>query len=228
MNVEGKIKDCEYYLKQINHFNPDPHYVSYFFQVYLQSVIDVYDEILNQANRDFGLFISGKCTQEKFERKAIDKNDKLALKFLIWFKENYEKEHASPYTNFIKKTSHFFKENNQLPTIIIKICTNQRYQGDISQSIQVGLADGKIRSKEELQIEIKRQTPTFLEIINQKRKISNEPKVSEDQILASTFLEMNNFEDIEISHACEIYLSVLRRFLDESRNEIKKLTRWVG
>ena len=98
MNVEGKIKDCEYYLKQINHFNPDPHYVSYFFQVYLQSVIDVYDEILNQANRDFGLFISGKCTQEKFERKAADKNDKLALKFLTWFKENYEKEHTSPYS----------------------------------------------------------------------------------------------------------------------------------
>ena len=38
---------------------------------------------------------------------------------------------------------------------------------------------------------------------------------------------MKNHEDIEISHACEIYLPVMKRFLDESRNEIKRLTRWV-
>ncbi|HUS49441.1 MAG TPA: hypothetical protein VMZ91_04715 [Candidatus Paceibacterota bacterium] len=228
MNIEEKIKDCEFFLKQINHFNPDPYYVDYFFKAYLQSVIDVYDEIFTEANRDFGLFISGKCTPEKFERKATEKSDHLALRFLSWFKENYEKEHTSPYSNFITKISGFFKEGNHLPKITIKIRANQRYQEDISQSIQVGLTDGKIRSKEELQIEIKRQTPVFLEIINQKRKINNEPKVSENQILASTYLDMNNFEDIEISHACEIYLPVLRRFLDESRNEIRKLTSWAS
>ena len=31
MNIEGKIKDCEYNLKQIIYFNPDPFYVNYFF-----------------------------------------------------------------------------------------------------------------------------------------------------------------------------------------------------
>jgi len=55
MNIEGKIRDCEYNLKQINHFNPDPFYVNHFFKAYLQSVIDVYDEILEEADRDFGL-----------------------------------------------------------------------------------------------------------------------------------------------------------------------------
>jgi len=226
MNIEGKIKDCEYNLKQINYFNPDPYYVNYFFKAYLQSVIDVYDEILEEVNSDFGLFISGKCTKEKFERKAIKKNDQQALRFLSWFNENYENEHNSSYPNFIKKIIYFFKESNHLPKITIKIRANPRYKDDVFQTIQVGLTKGKIKSKEELQVEIKRQTPIFLEIINQKRKNKNEPKVSENQIIASAFLEIKNHQ-VEISHACEIYLSVMKRLLDESRNEIKRLTTWV-
>ncbi len=226
MNIEGKIRDCEYNLKQINHFDPDPYYVNYFFKAYLQSVIDVYDEILEEANRDFGLFISGKCTKEKFERKAIKKNDQQALRFLSWFNENYENEHNSSYPNFIKKIIYFFKESNHLPKITIKIRANLRYKDDVFQTIQVELSKGKIRSKEELQIEMKRQTPIFLEIINQKRKNKNEPKVAENQIIASAFLEIKNHQ-VEISHACEIYLPVMKRLLDESRNEIKRLTTWV-
>jgi len=226
MNIEGKIRDCEYNLKQINHFDPDPYYVNYFFKAYLQSVIDVYDEILEEANRDFGLFISGKCTKEKFERKAREKNDQLALKFFTWFEENYENEHNNSYPNFIKKIIYFFKESNHLPKITIKIRANLRYKDDVFQTIQVELSKGKIRSKEELQIEMKRQTPIFLEIINQKRKNKNEPKVAENQIIASAFLEIKNHQ-VEISHACEIYLPVMKRLLDESRNEIKRLTTWV-
>jgi hypothetical protein len=227
MNIEVKIRDCEYNLKQIYHFNPDPYYVSYFFKAYIQSVIDVYDEIFEEANNDFGLFITDKCTKEKFEKKAVKKDDHLALKFLSWFKENYQNEHSSSYSSFIKKIIWFFKENNHLPKITIKLRADQRYKNDVFQLIQVGLTRGKIRSKEELQIEIKRQTHTFLEIINQKRKNRNEPKVSDSQVIASTFLEMETNEDIEITQACEVYLPVLKRFVDESRNEIKKLTRWV-
>jgi len=225
MNAEGKIKNCEDNLKQINHFNPDPYYVDYFFKEYLQSVIDVYDCIFEEADRDFGLFVSGKCTKEEFERKARDKNDQLALKFLSWFKRNYENEHNSSNPGFIKKICHFFRKYNYLPKISIKMLVNQRYKDDVFQSIKVGLTKGKIRSKEELQIEIKRQIPIFLEKINQKRNIKNEPKVAEKQIIASAFLEIKN-QEVEISHACEIYLSVLKRFLDESRKEIKRLTRW--
>ena len=227
MSIEGKIKDCEYNLKQINHFNPDPYYVNHFLMDYIQSVIDVYDGIFEEANRDFGLFISGKCTKERFEKKATDKNDQSALNFLSWFKENYENQHNSSYPNFIKKIIYVFKENNYLPKINIKIVANQRYKDDVFQLIQVGLTNGKIRSKEELKIEIKRQTPVFLEIINQKRKKKNEPKVSDNQIIASSFLEMKNHEDAEISYACEVYLPVMKRFLDETRNEIKRLTRWA-
>jgi len=227
MNVEGKIKDCEYNLKQIKYYDPDPFYVNYFFKAYLQSVMNVYTEILEEANRDFGLFITGECTKEKFEIKAKKKNDKQALEFLSWFKENYEVEHNIPYPSFIKKIIYFFKEYNHLPEISIKIRANQRYKDDVFQTIQVGFTKGKLKSKEELQIEVKRQKPLFLEIINQKRKKKNEPKVSENQIIASAYLEMKNLEDIEISHACEIYLPVMKRFWVESRNEIKRLTRRI-
>ena len=228
MSIERKIADCQYNLKQINHFNPDPYYVDYFFKVYLQSVINVYDKIFEEADRDFGVFIFGKCTKETFERKAIKKNDQKALKFLSWFRENYDNEHNNSYPNFIKEIICFFKQYDHLPKITMKIQANQRYKDDVFQSIQVGLTKGKIRSKEELQIEIKRQVPVFLEIINQKRKTKNEPKVSENQVIASTFLEMKNHEDIEIPYACEIYLPVLKRILDESRKEIKVLTTWTG
>ncbi len=112
MNIEGKIKDCEYNLKQINHFNPEPYYVNYFFKAYIKSVIDVYDGIFEEANRDFGLFISGKCTKEKFEVKSTEKNDQLALKFLSWFEENYENEHDNSYPDFIKKIICFYKKYN--------------------------------------------------------------------------------------------------------------------
>jgi len=166
-------------------------------------------------------------SKEKFKRKAIKKNDQLALRFLSWFNKNYENEHNSSYPSFIKKIIYFFKEYDHLPKITIKIRANPRYKDDVFQTIQVEFSKGKIRSKEELQIEITRQIPMFLEIINQKRKKKNEPKVSKNQIVASAYLEMKNHE-FEISHACEIYIPVMKRFLDESRNEIKRLTTWVN
>lgn len=227
MNIEEKIKDCEFNLKQIIHFNPDPYYVNYFFTAYIQSVIDVYDKIFEEANRDFGLFISGKGTKEKFESKAIEKNDQLALKFLSWFTKNYENEHDSSYSRYIEKVNCFFKEFHHLPKINIKIGSEKRFKDDVFHLIQVGLTNGKIRSNEELEIEVVRQMPIFLEIINLKREKKNEPKVGSDQVIASAFLEMNNYEDIEITQACEVYLPVLKRILDESRNKIKVLTTWV-
>ena len=228
MFVEEKLKDCRYNLKQIIHFNPDPYYVDYFFRMYIQSVSDFYDEIFEEANRDFGLFVSGKCTKEKFEKKAVKKDDVLALRFLSWFKENYEKEHSRTYPKFIKEIICFLNEYHFLPKIIVKMKPDQIYEDDVFQLIKVGLTKGKIKSKEDLEIEIKRQTPVYLELINQKRKKKNDPKLSKNQINVSAYLEMKNYENIEISHACEVYLPVMTRILEKSRDEIKQLVSWTG
>lgn len=228
MNIEEKIRDCKYNLKQIKHFNPDPFYVNYFFKNYLQAVSDVYDGIFGEANRDFGLFIREKCTKEKFQIKAIEKKDNLALEFLSWFEKHYQDEHDNRYPYFIKKVLDFFAKYGELPKITIKILANQRYSDDIIQEIHVELTNGKIRSKEHLEMEIKRQIPIFLELINQKRKKYDEPKVYENQVTSSTFLELKNYEDIEIPYACEIYLPVVIRLFEESQKEIKRLTTYVG
>jgi hypothetical protein len=38
MNIEKTIKNCEMYLKQIKQYDPDPYYVNYFLNEYINSV----------------------------------------------------------------------------------------------------------------------------------------------------------------------------------------------
>ncbi len=101
-----------------------------------------------------------------------------------------------------------------------------RYKDDINQQIKINLSNEKLRSKEELDIEIKRQLPIFLEVINHKRKKRNEPKVEKEQVIASAFLDIEDHKDIEITYTSEIYIPVMKRLVEESRNKIKELTTW--
>ena len=156
--------------------------------------------------------------------KALEKNDKIALNFISWFRRNYHNEHKSPYANFIKKIIKFTNQKQNLPKISLKILANQRYKDDPVNGIVVGLKNGKLKSIEELQIEVKRQIPVFLEIINQKRKIMEQPKVLENQVVVSTFIQEEDF-DFEIPKACEIYLPVMKRIIEDSRIKIEQLTR---
>ena len=90
----------------------------------------------------------------------------------------------------------------------------------------VGLSNEKLRSKEELQIEINRQLPVFLEVINHKRIENNEPRVNENQITTSAFINIGDNYEIEVAYAAEIYIPVLTRLVEESRKKIKELTSW--
>jgi len=227
MNIEDKIKECESILKQIKQFDPDPYYVNYFFNSYLLLVNKVYTGIFEEASRDFGLFVSGKFNRETFLEKAREKNDQKAIDFVSWFDKKYDEEHKNIYPNFIKKCCKFQKDHQKLPKIKIMISIEDRYAGDPNQEILVNLKNEKLRSKEELQIEIKRQIPIFLEIINYKRSINKESKINEKQIIVSTFLSIEEDENIEIIHASEIYISVMKRFLVEAREKIIELTTWI-
>ncbi len=226
MNIEKTIKDCEIYLKQIKQYEPDPYYVNYFFNEYINSVNDIFDGIFEEGNRDFGLFISEKISQTKFDKKAKMKNDKNAIKFSEWYSIEYNQEHENPYPNFIKKICQFKNKFDKLPKIKIMIRASDRYKDDIYQQIKVNLNHEKLRSKEELDIEIKRQSPIFLEIINHKRNKNNEPKVGKNKVIASAFLDIEECKDIEIVYAAEIYIPVMKRLVEESRKKIKELTTW--
>jgi len=226
MNIEETIKNCEIYLKQIKQYDPDPFYVNYFFNEYINSVNDTFNGIFEEGNRDFGLFISEKISQKKFDEKAKMKNDQNAIKFSEWYSIIYNQEHENPYPNFIKKICQFKNKFEKLPKIKIMIRASDRYTGDTYQQIKVNLSHEKLRSKEELEIEIKRQLPIFLEIINQKRSENNEPKVGKNQIIASAFLDIEEYKDIEITYAAEIYIPVMKRLVEESRKKIKELMTW--
>ena len=226
MNVEEEIKKCEVYLKQIKQYDPDPFYVNYFFNKYINSINNIINGIFEEANIDFGLFIKEKISQKEFHEKANIKKDVNALKFSEWFSIKYKKEHENPYPNSMNKICQFKNENESLPKIKIMIRATERYKNDFNQEIKIDLRNGKIISKEQLDIEIKIQTPIFLETINTKRNEKNEPKVTKKKIIASAFVNLEKDNDVEIMYLCQIYTPVIRRLIDESRDKIKELTSW--
>ena len=179
MNIEKEIKKCEIYLKQIKQYDPDPFYVNYFFSEYINSINNIINGIFEEANIDFGLFITGKITQKKFIEKATTKKDSNAIKFSKWFSLKYDNEHENSYPNLMDKILQFKNKTQSLPQIKIMIRAADRYKNDFNQEIKINLTNGKIISKEELDIEIKRQSPGFLEIINVKRKKENEQGTGE-------------------------------------------------
>ena len=151
------------------------------------------------------------------------KQDFHALKFSEWFSNKYEIEHKNPYPNFMNKIRQFKNMNEKLPEIKIMMRAIERYKDDFYQEIKVDLINKKIISKEQLKIEVKRQTPIFLEIINKKRNENEEPKVTKKKITSSAFLTLENEQKIEIMYLCQIYTPVIRRLLDESRDKIKEI-----
>ncbi|QLH03545.1 hypothetical protein C5F47_08350 [Nitrosopumilus cobalaminigenes] len=225
MNIEEEVEKCEIYLKQIKQYDPDPFYVKHFFNQFILSIDNIISRIFEEANTDFGLFVSQQISEQSFNEKAKKKNDENAIKFSTWFSSKFTEEHENPYPNSIKKICDFRKKFEKLPEIKIMIRASDRYKDDINQQIKVNLNQGKIRSKEELEIEIRRQLPVFLEIINHKRREKNEPKIEENQVTASTFVEVGNKEDIEIAYASEIYIPVLKRLVEESRDKIYELSK---
>ena len=226
MNIEEEIKKCGIYSKQIKQYDPDPFYVNYFFNKYINSINNIINGIFEEANIDFGLFIKEKISQKEFHEIANIKKDVNALKFSEWFSIKYKKEHENPYPNSMNKICQFKNENESLPKIKIMIRAIERYKNDFNQEIKINLRNGKIISKEQLDIEIKRQTPIFLETINAKRNEKDEPKVTNKKIISSAFVNLEKDKDVEIMYLCQIYTPVIKRLIDESRDKIKELTSW--
>ena len=224
MNIEEEIKKCEIYSKQIKQYDPDPFYVNYFFNKYINSINNIINGIFEEANIDFGLFIKEKISQKEFHEKANIKKDVNALKFSEWFSIKYKKEHENPYPNFMNEICQFKNKNETLPEIKIRIRATERYKNDFNQEIKIGLKNGKIISKDQLDIEIKRQTQMFLKIINIKRNEKEEPKVTKEKITSSAFVNLEKDQNIEIMYLCQIYMPVIRRLIDETRDKIKELT----
>ena len=157
----------------------------------------------------------------------MKKNDQKAINFATWFDKKYDESNQSSYPNFIKKCCKFQDADKKLPKIKIMIRAKERYSKDPNQEIICKMKDEKIRSKEELEIEIRKQLPIFLEVINYKRTKCKEPTINKNRVTVSAFLNIDGKEDVEILHACKIYISVMKRLVFEAREKIKKLVTWV-
>jgi len=225
MNIEEEVEKLEISLKQIKQYDPDPFYVGYFFNRYIGLRNNVITGIFEEADRDFGLFLSDEITEKNFYEKAKLKNDKNAIKFSEWFRSKYAEEHDNAYPNFMNDICNFRNKFKKIPDVRIMIRASNRYKDDINQEIKVPLSNEKLRSKDELEIEIKKQLPIFLEIINHKRREKNEPRVEENQVTASAFCDSENYENIKIVYAAEIYIPVMKRLVEESRKKIKELNK---
>ncbi|MCV0430967.1 hypothetical protein [Nitrosopumilus sp.] len=225
MNIEKEIENCEIFLKQIKKYDPDPFYVTHFLEQFIISSNKIFSGIFEEANRDFGLFISQKISEDTFKEKANMKEDKDAIEFSKWFSIKFSEEHKNYYPKYIKKIFDFKNKFEKLPELKIMIRSSDRYKNDFNQQIKIPLSQEKIRSNEELKIEIKRQLPVFLEIINHKRSEKNEPRVEENQVMASTFVDIEN-EEVEIVYAIQIYISLLKRLVQESKKKIDELKKY--
>ena len=220
MDIEQSIKKCEISLEQIKQYDPDPFYVKHFLKQYITSINSIISGIFEEADRDFGLFVTRQISEKTFYKKAKDKNDINAIKFSEWFSEKYKQSHKNPYPGFMSEMCVF--EN--LPKIKIMIRVKNRYKDDINHQIIVRQRQEKLQSKDELKIEIRRQLPVFLQVINHKRDMKNEPGVKHDDVVASAFASTQSHSDIEIVHAAEIYIPVVKRLINESRKRVKELT----
>jgi len=223
LDPEQKISDCEFNLNQIKYFEPDPYYTKYFFKNYIKSIENFYQQIFEEANRDFGLFVKENCDKDKFANKAKEKKDEKALEFVKWFNEKFDDIHVNIFPKFIKNILSLYKIK-KFVDIKIMLRAKERYKDDIFQEIIVSLSQGRIRSEDKLKIEIQRQLPVFLEVINHKREKYTEPKVDENQVVASVFSDVGELENMEIVYACQVYIPLMKQFLISARNKIKHLT----
>lgn len=220
-DIEDLVKRCKDESTQIKRYDPDPYYVDYFFRSYLNMISRIYDGIFEEAGRNFGLFIP-QCNKEMFMEKSIMKNDPNAIKFVSWYEEKIREEHNNHYPALMQKVVEFYRVYKKLPKIKIMIRAKERYKDDLTQEISTRLNNGKL-VREDMQIEINRQAPVFLEVINHKRAKNGEPSVSKDSIVASAFFECYEFE---IGYATEIYIQVVNRIVVDSREKLRELTTW--
>ena len=156
MEIEREIENCQVCLAKLKQYDPDPYYVSFFFNQYTNAIKNIINGIIEEANRDFGLFIHGKISYETFQQKAKYKNDLSAIKFAEWFFKKYEEEHANLYPSIMKKILNFKEISQKIPTIKLMIKPRKRYDGDFNQEVQINQKPNK---RENLMMEIDKQIP---------------------------------------------------------------------
>ena len=220
MNAEQHIEECRFRHAQIQLYDPDPTYVANLLVEFSISADHVFDSIFEEADNSFGLFVKDKITEHSFRARAVERNDQKALEFCEWFAINYINEHKMSYPSFIDKVRQFIRCNGRSPTVKTMMIAQDRYHDDPAQEI-IDVHGRRVRSKIDVQSSMRRQMTSFLMIINNKRTRAREPQVTDNQVISTTFAEIED-TSMEIVYATRVYIPMMVRIKDESRLKINE------
>lgn len=223
MDIEESLEECRMSLSNIMKYNPEPFYVDEFFLEFLESVKNVINGIVREAERDFGLFINKKINLESFREKAELKNDLKALEFHDWLESRIIKENQFNMARFIWDCLKLTENKGIIPSSKIFLKPKEPIDEDVVYPLNILMKNGKILSKDELEISKKHNLNLFTKIINERRKLNSNEKISEKEVEVSALIDFDG-EYFEILECCKIYLNILKEIVDEARNRIKQLT----
>lgn len=222
MSIEESIDECVMNASMLNKYEPDLNYVDHFFRRYLDVVEEAYLGILEEANRDFGLF-APQCDLEEFKKKCIEKNDPDALEFVEWYEKKIREEHKDYYPSLMYSIMQYYKHNKKLPKVEARIKAINAYKGDMTHAIPDKLMREDMGSDEVFKKHMWTHIEIFLDRINNKRAANGEPKVPDNGMAIATYFK--NFDNFEIKYAADIYIQVIRRIVTDSRNKIRESTK---
>lgn len=253
MNPDEAVQECAACAMQIKRYDPDPHYTGYYFGRYIRAVNLAIDGIFAEADIDFGLFTGGSITQEIFADSLKRRGDQSAAAFLKWYEDRYPEWHSGAYPQMMDVVRRVTNMTGHKVEIEIMIRAADRYKDDPVHHLGAGLTrNGRLRSEMELDVAVRRNTALFVEVINHKRRSRDEPVTDARRLVTSTFAVINapsTHESsagmstlgaessgaltrigtppqivMELAYSTEIYIQVIKRIVEESRQEILSIT----
>lgn len=246
MNSDEAIKECAACAMQIRRYDPDPHYTGYYFGRYLVAAGAAVDGIFAEADADFGLFAGGRITQEAFAA-SLKHGDTGAAEFLEWYENKHSEWHSGLYPRMMNSVRKTVNSGRGI-RIEIMIRAADRYKDDPVYHIGMNMTiDGRLRSKPELDVAVRRHAPIFAEVVNHKRRLRNEPLADVRRVAASAFAVVADADAheqaassitataapagtlaphqmvMELAYSTKVYTQLLRRIVEESRLKMRSI-----
>ena len=228
------MQECRMRARQIRLHNPDPYYAGRHFEQYLRAANAAVDGIFHTAGIDFGLLPcrGTPAARDSFEAAIRGRGgrDASASEFLEWFDARHSGTwHSAVYTRAVGAARRMVRAHGRAPGVRILIGVSDGYADDPSYEVDTaGLTyRGRLRSRDELSVEVRRRLPAFLDLANDTRRRSGEPAVSAKDVGAFCFAvvrhEGGETNTVEMAREADVYVQALQRMISESEARIRDL-----
>lgn len=228
------VRECLMRARQIRLHDPDPYYAGHHFEQYLRAANAAVDGIFRTAGTDFGLLpCMGKhAARDSFEAaiRARGERDASASEFLEWYDaQDSGPWHSAVYTRAVGAARRMVRIRGRAPGVRVMIGVSDGYADDPSYEVDTaGLTSrgGRLRSRDELSVEVRRRLPAFLEMVNDKRRRSGEPGASAGKVVAFCFAVVRHGGEthaVGMARAADVYVQTLQRMISESEARIRVL-----